>query len=131
MSFSKREKWERGLRKVFEAVDAALEEKYGDRFPRRPRRPPHGATVNRKYDGLFEVDGKFSLGLGSPHGPGYVVDIHVATFASVPREFRRQLEEEVFQLLQTELDREFPDRDLRVVREEGGAMRIVGDLSLT
>ncbi len=130
MSPTRREQWERRLRAVFEAVDAALEEKYGEQLPRHPARPPHGRTANRKYDGLFEVDGKFSLGLGSGQGPGYVVEARVATLARVPRELRRQIEADLVEWLAVELARQFPGRELRVVRDAAGGLRIVGDLSL-
>ena len=123
------EKWERNLKKIFNRIDDYLEEKYGDLFPLHPARPVRGKTSNREYDGLFNVGASFSAGFGSDYGPGYVVEVRLATLSRVPEELRIKIVEEVIQLLRRELPKQFPGKELDVVRD-GPVYKIYGDLSL-
>ena len=79
MSMSATEAWERRLRRVLDAVDAQLEDAFGDRFPHRVGRPRRGTTANPKYDGLFSVEAKFTIKDVSGAGPGYIGDVLLAT----------------------------------------------------
>lgn len=123
------EKMEEALFRALEAVDAEMESRYGDRYPLHPARAPHGTAVNRQYDGLFAFGAGFSAGFGSKFGPGYSLSFRIVTLDSVPPDFREKFEEEAVGLLQDELAKVFPDRDLRIVRDTD-AWKIVGDLSL-
>ncbi len=122
-------KWENQLRQVLDSVDDLLESKYGDDYALRANRPARGKTAHNAYDGLFEIVAKFSLGIGTSHGPGYVVDIRLSTLEAVPTDVREQIALDAAAALAEELPRAFPGRDLSVVRE-GDMFRIFGDLSL-
>jgi hypothetical protein len=80
-------------------------------------------------DGLFNVGASFTPGFGSRLGRGWAVDIHLATLAQVSPEVRRAIQEEARVKLVEELARVFPGRRL-LVEEDGGALKIHGDLSL-
>jgi hypothetical protein len=123
------EEWEQALRRVLDTVDHALEDRFSAEFPRRANRPARQTTANPKYDGLFAVDGKFSLGLVSRSGPGYVIDISLSSSVPVaaPDWERVLLEAEV--LLRRAVDAEFPGRHLQVHRD-GRVLRLTGDMGL-
>ncbi len=121
--------WERRLKAVFDRIDDQLEERHGQRFGLHPARARRRATANPEDDGLFDVGAGYSPGPGTPHGPGYVVDVRVATLDTVPREWRAEIEQEVAEALVRALPEAFPGRALRVVRA-GPVLKIVGDLGL-
>jgi len=121
--------WEKKLADVFIRVDTVLEERHGTRFPLRPNRPPHGSPAAPQYDGLFNVGAAYSHGIGSQLGPGYVVELRLATPKRVPDEIHQQLLDEVADLLRKELPVEFPGRTLHVSRD-GSVYKIHGELSL-
>lgn len=121
--------WEQTLKQVFDDIDRRLEAKYGALYPLHPARPPRGATANPESDGLFDVGGVFTAGFGSQTGPGYVVEVRMATLERVPEAVKEQIQEEVVQLLREKLPRAFPGRDLHVSRD-GAVFKIHGDLSL-
>jgi len=121
--------WERRLKAIFDRIDDDLEDRYGRLYPLHPSRPRRGRTSNKEQDGLFNVGASFSLGIGSSHGSGYVVEVRLSTLSSVDRDVRERIEEEVRRKLEEELEREFPDRTLRVERD-GHLLKIHGDLSL-
>jgi len=121
--------WEKRLKAVFDEIDRDLETRYGERWPLHPSRPLHGATSNPEMDGLFNVGAAYSAGFGSKKGPGYVVDIRMATLKNIPKEIRKQLHDEVLAALRTKLPQAFPAKALEI-SEENGAIRIHGDLSL-
>lgn len=129
MRHGKVERWEARLRQVFARIDADLEARYGDLWPRHPARPAHGTTANHEADGLFDLGAAFALAPGSAHGPGYVVEVRIATLAQVPETLRRQIETEVADRLRAGLREAFPGKALSVVRD-GPVYRITGDLSL-
>lgn len=123
------EKWEDKLQDIFNRIDRILEEKYGDLYPLRPNRPEHGKGVALDADGLFDLGVSFSVGIGSQFGPGYVFRVKLATLQRVPDSLVDQLENEALVLLQQELPREFPGKDLKVARD-GRVYKIFGDLDL-
>lgn len=121
--------WEAALRRALDSVDHALEERFGDLLPLDPKRPPRHATASPKYDGLFAVDGKFSLGLVSRSGPGYVVDVRVASSRTPSPVQREAVLDAAEEALREALREAFPGKTLHV-RREGQVLRITGDLSL-
>jgi hypothetical protein len=123
------EKWERRLRQALDEVDAALEDKYGAHFRLRPNRPQRGSTGNVKYDGLFSVDAKFTLGYTSEFGAGYVVEMRTATDQPISEELREAMLQDVGELLGDALRESFPQRQLTLHRD-GAHYRLTGDLGL-
>jgi hypothetical protein len=96
--------------------------------PLHPRR--HLETnVNPEADGLFNIGAAFSAGFGSKTGPGYVVEIRLATLKEVPADVRAEIKAKVFQYLEERLPAAFPGKTLRV-SDENGIIRIHGDLGL-
>lgn len=122
-------KWERTLKSVFDALDHELETEYGGHYVLHPARPKHGATSNPEDDGLFNVGAAFSAGFGSKYGPGYTVEIRIATLSRVPEVVRAEIKQKIFQGLEKRLPQAFPSKELHVA-EENGVIRIHGDLSL-
>lgn len=122
--------WENKIVSIFQDIDHALEKKYGDMFSLHPSRAQHGKTANPKYDGLFSVDGVFSAGYGSKHGPGYIFRINYATLEKVPDDVDQKIEAEALAMLKSSLKKVFPDKNLVVSEDKGGVYKIHGDLSL-
>ncbi len=128
------ERWETRLKKIFDEIDAELEAeaasgKYGRRPAPHPNRPPAGATSNREDDGLFDLGAAFTVGIGSRHGPGYVVQARIATLDPIPPETQNKFEAEVARRLRQKLPKAFPGAMLHVDRD-GPVYKIHGDLSL-
>ena len=121
--------WEARLKRVFDRIDDLLEDKYHGKYRLSPVRPERGTTSNKEADGLFNIGAAFSAGYGSEKGPGYIVNVQIATRDRVPNEERRKIEDEVAALLGRMLQTEFPHSDLDVSRD-GHAWKIHGDLSL-
>ncbi len=122
-------RWEKKLRWIFDQIDDYLEDRYGGSFPLHPARAVRGSTSSKGQDGLFNVGASYSAGFGSSFGPGYVVEVRLATLARVPPEMRTRIEEEVVDLLKEALPQGFPGRELRVERD-GSIYKIYGDLGL-
>jgi hypothetical protein len=122
-------RFEKQLKRVFDRIDDHLEDRYGARYPLHPARARRGRTSNREDDGLFNVGAAFTAGFGSELGPGYVVEVRLATLADVPETVRKRIEKEVVVCLRKELPRAFPKRELKVKRD-GPVYKIYGDLSL-
>ena len=122
-------KWEKKLKSVLDDIDVLLEEKYGKEYDLHPARRKHGSTSNRSHDGLFDIRGDFTLGLGSDKGKGYIVDIDLKTLENIPQNIIDQIENETIKELKERLTPAFPDRELKVERD-GNVIKIVGDLSL-
>ena len=129
MSETKLERWEARLKQVFDEINDELEAEYGHRAARHPNRPPHGATSNREDDGLFDLGAAFTVGLGSQHGPGYVVQARIATLDPIPAAVQEKFKTEVARRLQEKLPKAFPGVNLHVDRD-GPVYKIHGDLSL-
>ena len=129
MRHEKVKDWEKRLKNVFDEIDAELEEDYGGSLPLHPARAPEGTTSNPETDGLFNVGAAYSAGFGSRYGPGYVVEIRLATLAHIPLDLKRTLMDQVETLLDEKLPVAFPGKELHVDRELN-YLRIHGDLSL-
>ena len=128
-SKTKLERWEARLKQVFDEINDEFEAEYGERARRHPNRPPHGATSNREDDGLFDLGAAFTVGIGSQHGPGYVVQARIATLDAIPADQQEEFESEVVRRLKEKLPKVFPDVKLFVDRD-GPVYKIHGDLSL-
>lgn len=133
-SKTKLERWEDRLKQVFDEIDAEFEAefaagKYARNPSRHPNRPPAGTTSNREDDGLFDLGAAFTVGLGSRHGPGYVVQARIATLESIPPEIQKRFEAEVARRLKKKLPKAFPGVKLHVDLD-GQVYKIHGDLSL-
>lgn len=129
MRHPKAKKWEKRLKNLFDPIDKELEATYGHRFVRHPARSPKGSTSNPEMDGLFNVGASYSAGFGSKIGPGYVVDIRVATLRRVPKALKEELRDKVQAMLMEKLPAAFPGKQL-LVDKERFHLRIHGDLSL-
>lgn len=123
------EVWEKKLKEVLDALDDLLEGKYGNQFRLHPARPEQGKTSNKAHDGLFDIVASFSMGTGSKHGKGYVVDVHMATLDHVPLHVQKEIEDISLQVLQKELPVYFPGKNLQI-NKDGHVIKIYGDLSL-
>ncbi len=121
--------WEKKLKSVLDEIDILLEDRYGDMYDLHPSRRKNGSTSNRSHDGLFDIRGDFTLGLGSEKGRGYIVDIDLKTLENVPKEAIENIEKEVVYELNYRLSHAFPGRDLKV-EKDGNMIKITGDLSL-
>ena len=120
---------ERHLRLLCDELDHFLEDTYGNRYPLHPNRPPRGKAARVSYDGLFSTGTKFTLGYGSEHGRGYLVDIELSTLERVKPEDRGEIEKAAITFLREKLPEHFPARKLDVVKD-GKVYKIVGDFSL-
>ncbi len=129
MRHPKAKEWEKRLKAVFDEIDIALEQQYGDCFGRHPARPAHGTTSSREMDGLFNVGSSYSAGFGSKLGPGYVVDIRLSTLQRIPKKLKLELRDKVQSMLIEKLPAAFPGKELHVEKERQH-LRIHGDLSL-
>jgi hypothetical protein len=123
------QKLEEHLRTLCDELDHFLEETYGDRYELHPNRPPRGKAARVSYDGLFSTGTKFTLGYGSEHGRGYLVDIELSTLERVKPEDRQEIEEAAIAFLRKQLPIHFPNRKLTVVKD-GSVYKITGDFSL-
>jgi hypothetical protein len=129
-SHTRLERWEHKLKAIFDEIDAELEaEGRGKKYRRHPARPPAGTTSNREDDGLFDLGAAFSVGIGSRHGPGYVLQARIATLDPVSPDAQKKLEDEVARRLRQKLPKAFPGVRLHVNRD-GHVYKIHGDLSL-
>lgn len=123
------EAFEDTLMAALQEIDRALEARYGDRLRRHPARPADGVTANPQYDGLFSIVPNFSAGIGSKYGPGYTLDLRIATLQPVDETLRATCEAEMIEALQAALPTLFPDRELHLDRDTHG-WKLYGDLSL-
>ncbi|MBN2011994.1 hypothetical protein JW960_21885 [candidate division KSB1 bacterium] len=121
--------FEKKLKTVLDKLDDALEDRYGSLFKLHPVRAARGQTSNKMYDGLFGVQANFSLGIGSQHGRGYIINIDLATLENTPRELITEIESFAINRLRDLLNREFPAKDLSVAMD-GQTIKIFGDLHL-
>ena len=127
---TKLERWEHRLKQIFDEIDTGFEkEGTWRKYRRHPNRPPAFATSNREDDGLFDLGAAFTVGIGSQHGPGYVVQARIATLDDVPAGVQKKFEAEVVRRLQEKLPAAFPGVALHVDRD-GPVYKIHGDLSL-
>ena len=122
-------KWEKKLKSVLDEIDILLEDRYGDEYDLHPARRKHGSTSNRSHDGLFDIRGDFTLGLGSKKGRGYIIDIDLKTLENIPKDVIERIENDVVLELNYRLPKTFPNKELKVERD-GNVIKIIGDLSL-
>ncbi|MDA3824142.1 MAG: hypothetical protein PF450_16235 [Bacteroidales bacterium] len=125
----KQEKIEKNMRSLCNALDAYLEDTYGEKYPLHPNRAQRGKAGSVSYDGLFSTGTKFTLGYGSKSGRGYLVDIEIVTLENVTHENRKKIEEDAVSFLKEQLPHHFPHRELDII-QEGNVFKIVGDFSL-
>lgn len=129
MRHPKLQQWDDTMKRMFDEIDDYLEDEWGDLYPLHPNRAQRGKTSNKEQDGLFNVGTFFSAGYGSELGRGYVIDINMVTLSRIPEDVRATIEEEVVTLVEEQLPKFFPDRDLKVSRD-GFLYKIHGDFSL-
>lgn len=123
------ENWEKQLNAALQQVDYYLEDQYEDMFSLRPNRLERGKAANNKYDGLFAISAKFTQGYGSKYGPGYGIDLRIATLTTVNEEIKEQILKSAVSQLRLELKSFFPNRQLSI-KLDGNSYKIIGDLSL-
>lgn len=121
--------WEDKLDEVFDRIDKALEEKYGELYDLHPVRERRKPTGNPEHDGLFRLGGFFTAGYGSEKGAGYIVKVDMVTLEDVDDDVKKKIEDDVASMLEAELPKAFPGKDLKVERD-GAVYKIYGDLSL-
>ena len=127
---TKLERWEHRLKQIFDEIDSELEAEGACKiFKRHPNRPPAFATSNREDDGLFDLGAAFTVGIGSRHGPGYVIQARIATLERIPPDTQKKFEAEVVRRLRKKLPNAFPGVSLHVDLD-GHVYKIHGDLSL-
>lgn len=121
--------WEKTLKKILDHLDDTLEDQFGNQYRLHPARPKRGKTSNKSHDGLFDITANFTLGLGSPKGKGYVIDIHLSTLEKIPEDVYDRIEDLTIEKLRTALKEHFPDKSLQVDKD-GKVIKLYGDLSL-
>lgn len=117
------------LKQLFDDVDDALEDAYGNHYRLHPSRAKRGTTGNKEHDGLFNVGATFTPGYGSSLGRGYVVDVEMITLVHVPQDVREEIEQRAAELVAAKLPEYFPDRSLTVARDRN-VFKITGDFNL-
>jgi len=121
--------WENKLKSILDDLDEELEDQFGHKYRLHPARPRRGRTSSKSQDGLFDISANFTLGLGSEHGRGYVIDIRMVTLERIPDEIEDQIEELAMQHIRKKLRKVFPGKQLSVNRD-GHIIKLHGDLSL-
>ena len=121
--------WEKQLKSLLDDLDDYLEDKFGSLFKLHPSRPDRGETSNKSHDGLFDIVGKFSLGIGTREGRGYNIDIHTATLDSIPAEKKEHILNTAFAYLKNRISEYFPGKDIHIKKTDS-MIRLYGDLSL-
>lgn len=129
ISHNELRKFESTLKVLVDKLDDRLENNYGKRWPLHPARRQRGKTANKSHDGLFDIRGEFTLGLGSQHGKGYIIDIDMKTLDNIPENDRKKILDHAAAFLKDNLCAAFPQRDLSVVMEDS-QIKIIGDFSL-
>lgn len=121
--------WEKKLKSILDDLDEVLEDQYGHRYRLHPARPRRGRTASKSQDGLFDISANFTLGIGSEHGKGYVIDIRMVTLENVPDDIEEQIDELAIRHIRNKLHSVYPDKKLFVTRD-GHIIKLHGDLSL-
>ena len=117
------------LKRLFDEVDACIEELYGDKYPLNPVRPARGETTNPEADGLFNIGANFTPGFNSELGRGYLIDVSISTLEKIDENLRREINETAAEKVKELLPIYFPEREL-TVQQDGKYFKIVGDFSL-
>jgi hypothetical protein len=117
------------MKKMFDEVDDYIEDAYGDKYLLHPVRPARGDTANKEADGLFNIGADFTLGFGSEHGRGYLINVSMATLEKVDEAVRREIYEAAAEKVKELIQIHFPEREL-TVRRDGNHFKIQGDFSM-
>ena len=117
------------MKELFDEVDAAIEDLYGDKYPLHPVRPARGQTSNPESDGLFNIGAVFTPGYGSETGRGYLIDVSMSTLEKVQDAARMEIYEAAAKKVMELLPVFFPERELTVQRDRNH-FKIQGDFSL-
>jgi len=117
------------LKKLFDEVDAYIEDLYGDCYVLHPVRPTRGETANPESDGLFNIGAVFTPGYSSELGRGYLIDISMSTLEKVDDNVRRVIYDVTADKVSELLPIYFPERKLTVKRDKNH-FKIQGDFSL-
>jgi hypothetical protein len=117
------------LKKLFDEVDAYIEDTYGGKYPLHPMRPARGQTANPQADGLFNIGADFTPGYGSHLGRGYLIEVTLSTLEKVDEAVRGEIYRAAVDKVRELLPIHFPERELSV-RQDGNHFKIQGDFTL-
>jgi len=121
--------FDKRMKKLFDEVDAYIEDRYGGLYPLNPVRPARGETSNPESDGLFYAGAIFTPGYGSELGRGYLIEVKMSTLEKVDDSVRGEIYEAAAKKVQELLPVHFPERELSV-RRDGNHFKIQGDFCL-
>ena len=127
MALTALEQWELTLKAALDSIDALLENKYGPFLVRKASRPAAGKASNPKYDGVFGIDSKFTLGYASGSGPGYVIELLTGSVSPLPPVLKAEILEDIETMLPEALSKAFPGKEFKIERI-GERFRLTGDL---
>lgn len=128
MSYQQRE-LEKQFRLLCDDLDHYLEDNFGHKYNLHPNRLKRGKAANVAYDGLFSTGVKFTLGIGSTYGRGYILDIVIVTLEKVEKTLRTKIETAAADYVKEKLPFYFPNRELKIVKDNN-LYKIIGDFSL-
>ena len=117
------------MKKLFDEVDAFVEDLYGDKYILHPARPARGEAANPEADGLFNISANFTPGFGSDLGRGYLIDVSMVTLEKVDEDIRREIYQATADKIKELLPLHFSEREL-TVRRDRNHFKIQGDFSL-
>lgn len=115
------------MKTALDSIDALLENKYGPFLVRKASRPAAGKASNPKYDGVFGIDSKFTLGYASGSGPGYIIELLTGSASPLSPVLKSEILKDLEDALPEALAKAFPGRVLNVERV-GERFRLTGDL---
>ena len=127
MALTALEQWELTLKTALDSIDALLENKYGPFLVRKASRPAAGKASNPKYDGVFGIDSKFTLGYASGSGPGYIIELISGSVSPLPPVLKTEILADLEAMLPEALASAFPGRKFKIERI-GERFRLTGDL---
>ena len=127
MALTELEQWELALKAALDSIDVLLENKYGPFLVRKASRPPVGKASNPKYDGVFGIDSKFTLGYASGSGPGYIIELITGCVPAVPSDMKSKILNDMEAALPDAIAQAFPGRTFKIERV-GERFRLTGDL---
>ena len=127
MALTALEQWELTLKTALDSIDALLENKYGPLLVRKASRPAAGKASNPKYDGVFGIDSKFTLGYASGSGPGYIIELLTGCVPPLPSTMKTEILDDLEKMLPDVLAASFPGKTFNIERI-GERFRLTGDL---
>ena len=122
-------KFDARMKKLFDEVDHYVEDLYCGKYNLHPVRPKRGETSNPEADGLFNVGARFTPGIRSELGRGYIIDVKIATLEKIDDLKRREIQTAVAKKVEELLPIHFPERKL-VVKRDINHYKILGDFCL-